>query len=50
MYKELKDDNIEEAIAILDDLNITNEQFKEHIVTLLYDKNNSRLLSLIKIQ
>ena len=42
VFNQLKNDNIEDAIDILDGLNISGEQFKEHIVTLLYDKNNSK--------
>lgn len=38
IYKHMKNDNINEAIEVMDKLNISNEQFKEHVITLLMDK------------
>ena len=48
VYNELKNDNFDEAIKLLDELNITSDQFKEHIVTLLYDKKNSKYWRIFK--
>jgi replication factor C subunit 1 len=38
ILKRQQKDDVEGAIAVLDSLNISNDQFKEHIATLIYDK------------
>lgn len=38
IIKHLEKDDYDEAIAVMDDLNITNEQFREHLLGLLFDK------------
>lgn len=47
IFKPLIKDNVDEAIEIMDELNISNDQFKEHLVTLIYDKK--RVAQLEKI-
>ena len=44
VFNKLKNENYDEAIGILDELNITSDQFKEHVISLLYDKKNSKYL------
>lgn len=44
IYKHLKNEEVKEAIEVLDSLNISNDQFKEHVVDLMMDpKANDKL-------
>ena len=45
IYNLLKNDELDEAIKVMDELNITNDQFKEHVVTLLFDKKRADKLN-----
>jgi replication factor C subunit 1 len=47
IFKRLVKDDVDEAIEVMDELNISNDQFKEHLVTLIYDKK--RVAQLDKI-
>jgi len=45
IFNHLSKDNIDEALAVMEDLNISNEQFKENIVSLLFDKKREAKLT-----
>ena len=42
IIKHLEKDSYEDAIAVMDELNITNEQFREHVLGLLFDKKRAK--------